>query len=95
MSEWSVNISLVSDVEDAFTKGDNSGIVATDTCKNTVSTNHSAVALWPQIPKRVCNVRAYDCLFCPRSQSQMYYVLFRTYLPEGKLSLQRPIMSGR
>lgn len=39
MSEWSVNISLVSDVEAAFTSGDNSGIVATDTCKNTVSTN--------------------------------------------------------
>jgi urate oxidase len=36
MAEWSVNVSLVSDVEDAFTKGDNRGIVATDTCKNTV-----------------------------------------------------------
>jgi urate oxidase len=74
MSEWSVNISLVSDVEDAFTSGDNSGIVATDTCKNTVSTNlavGNAAALGSQIPKRVWNVRAYECLFGPRSRSQM------------------------
>lgn len=35
--EWSVNISLLSDCLTAYTAGDNSDIVATDTMKNTVS----------------------------------------------------------
>lgn len=35
--EWSVNISLLSDCLPAYFGGDNSGIVATDTMKNTVS----------------------------------------------------------
>ncbi|CAM8964794.1 unnamed protein product [Rhodiola kirilowii] len=34
--EWSVNISLLSDCLPAYTSGDNSDIVATDTMKNTV-----------------------------------------------------------
>lgn len=34
--EWSVNISLLSDCIPAYVSGDNSGIVATDTIKNTV-----------------------------------------------------------
>ncbi|CAA0839178.1 Uricase [Striga hermonthica] len=34
--EWSVNISLLSDCLPAYTNGDNSDIVATDTMKNTV-----------------------------------------------------------
>lgn len=35
--EWNVSISLLSDCLPAYTAGDNSGIVATDTMKNTVS----------------------------------------------------------
>ena len=34
--EWSVNISLFSDCERAFSEGDNADVVATDTMKNTV-----------------------------------------------------------
>eukprot|EP00850_Spirogloea_muscicola_P019279 SM000187S03896 [mRNA] locus=s187:276042:277787:- [translate_table: standard] len=36
LAEWSVDISLLSGAEAAFTSGDNSAIVATDTIKNTV-----------------------------------------------------------
>lgn len=36
MVEWNVDISLISDSELAYTEGDNSSIVATDTMKNTV-----------------------------------------------------------
>lgn len=36
-TEWSVNISLLSDCLPAYVAGDNSDIVATDTMKNTVS----------------------------------------------------------
>ncbi|XP_010031311.2 uricase-2 [Eucalyptus grandis] len=36
MVEWEVSISLFSDCVDAYTRDDNSGIVATDTMKNTV-----------------------------------------------------------
>jgi urate oxidase len=34
--EWNVSVSLISKVLPAFTEGDNSNIVATDTIKNTV-----------------------------------------------------------
>ena len=34
--EWNVNVSLLSDCLEAYTAGDNSAIVATDTMKNTV-----------------------------------------------------------
>lgn len=34
--EWSVGISLLSDCLEAYTAGDNSNVVATDTMKNTV-----------------------------------------------------------
>lgn len=36
LAEWNVSISLISRVLAAFTDGDNSNIVATDTMKNTV-----------------------------------------------------------
>ncbi|XP_030447497.1 uricase-2-like [Syzygium oleosum] len=36
MVEWDVSISLFSDIVGAYARGDNSGIVATDTMKNTV-----------------------------------------------------------
>lgn len=36
MVEWSVNTMIESDMEHAFLKGDNTGMTATDTQKNTV-----------------------------------------------------------
>lgn len=40
--EWNVSISLLSDCLPAYTRADNSDIVATDTMKNTVTTRSIA-----------------------------------------------------
>lgn len=47
--EWNVSVSLTSKVLPAFTEGDNSNIVATDTIKNTVQISISlflSLSLW-------------------------------------------------
>lgn len=49
MVEWSVSVSLRSKTLAAYTEGDNSAIVATDTIKNTVSSLPSKL-LWLLAP---------------------------------------------